>query len=402
MQPQTLFTNYIIAGITALLARVQAAAYVVPEADRQQAWHLLSFGLKLDDAWPVTRELLLALAPKMELAGFREEWIPYLEKGIQCAQKVGDGMVAAECELQIGMLYRLLSRFEDADQCVTASVTHFTAHENKFGQTRALNELAWIKHLQHRLEKASQLATQALSLQDGQGPEQAMSYRVLGMIALQQNDLPKGEQYHRKSLAIFEQVVDVRRKAWSQQNLALALCWQGKFHESFVYYHEASKTLETLEDINHWAIVQMNLGSAYYRYGDLETALTCLYKSEIIAQKFHSKLEMAKIYTHLGLVHLALENFTESENAFHAAIREYEELGDRGWQINAMDGLAMTFLAAQQPKQAIAIIQQALVLLPDIFFMPNYEYLRNSLTKHLHEAEQQIRQIDVVEAASSA
>ena len=62
----------------------------------------------------------------------------------------------------------------------------------------------------------------------------------------------------------------------------------------------------------------------------------------------------------------------------------------------------MTFLAAQQPKQAIAIIQQALVLLPDIFFMPNYEYLRNSLTKHLHEAEQQIRQIDVVEAASSA
>ena len=75
--PQALFTNYIIAGVGASLARVRTAEYVVADVDRQQAWHLLSFALKVEEAWPVTRALVVALAPKLELAGCREDWIPY-------------------------------------------------------------------------------------------------------------------------------------------------------------------------------------------------------------------------------------------------------------------------------------------------------------------------------------
>ena len=255
MQPQTLFTNYIIAGITALLVRVQAAAYVVPEADRQQAWHLLSFGLKLDDAWPVTRELLLALAPKMELAGFREEWIPYLVKGIQCAQKVGDEVTVAEYELAIGLIYHLLRQFDESLNWIRVSFERFRAQGDIRGQARTLNELAWIEHLEHRYKNATKYANQALRLLPNDAPERAMSYRVRGMIAFYEGNLQKAINHHRQALKIFEQNGDQRRVAWSFQNIAIALQRQDNLEEAFDYYEKAVTILTRIGDTSSLGIV---------------------------------------------------------------------------------------------------------------------------------------------------
>ena len=52
-----------------------------------------------------------------------------------------------------------------------------------------------------------------------------------------------------------------------------------------------------------------------------------------------------------------------------------------------MDGLAMTYLASKQYTQAMTVLQQALAALPEVASLPNYDYLQQSLTKHLEEAE---------------
>ena len=85
-----MFQDYIRAGVQASLARVQAVEHTLPELDRQQAWHLLSFALDLPEVWDETRALLLALAPKMEQAGFRMEWLVYLMEGHRRSQTYAD------------------------------------------------------------------------------------------------------------------------------------------------------------------------------------------------------------------------------------------------------------------------------------------------------------------------
>ena len=384
----TLFATYMIAGVQTSLDRVRAAAYLVQEADRQQAWHILSFALNVAAAWPVTRELLLALAPKMEQAGFREEWIPYLAKGLHAAQSVADGQAVAECALQLGLLYRLLSRFDDAYHWTTLSVDHFATLGDTRNQARTLNELGWLLHLQHQYQEAKSAVEQALQLLPEVDPERAMSYRVLGVIAIYQMDYPSAETYHRQALAMLAQQDENHRTAWCLQNLALALRWQNRYEEVFPLYTRAAAILERSGDISNLGILRMNLGSAYYYYGEPQQALSHFSKAEEIAIQLQDKIQIAKISTHVGLAYLALNAFVQAESAFQQAITTYGSLGDHGWRLNAIDGLAMTYLAGKEIAKARQILQAAIAELPLITHLPNYHYLHQTLHEHLLMAEQ--------------
>jgi len=382
MQADALFTHYMIAGVETVLARVQAAPYVVPEADRQQAWHLLSFALKVEAAWPATRALLLALAPKMELAGFREEWIPYLDKGRERAQQLGDLQVVAECELQIGMLYRLMSRLEEAYGWTTNSIEHFALHHDPQGQARALNELAWLDQLQRQYEAATDHVEQALALLTEQDPERAMSYRVQGMIAIGRNQLQAAELYHRKALAGFEAQKDYRKIAWGLQNVAYSLRQMNELEKAIPLYQQAEIILKEVNDIYHWAFVNLNLGATYYHVGQPENAFVPYSHAQRVFIQMQNKLYIAHTHNNLGLYYITQQAYEAAEDSFQVAIAIFKEINEPGWLVNSMDGLAMTFINAGEFDKALSILEQAQGMLSEIAETGNYEYLCISLTKH--------------------
>lgn len=386
MNAQTLFNNYIIAGVEASLARVRAAAYVVPEADRQQAWQILSFALKVDEAWPVTRELLLALAPKMEMAGFREEWIPYLEKGLQCAQRMGDENTVAGCKLHLGILHRLMSQFEKAFHLLTASANQYHINGDPQSEARALIEVSWLEHLMHQYQNATRSVEKALSLLSIDNHGKAMSYRTQGMIAFHTKNLQKAIECHRKALEIFTQLRDHRCAAWSLQNLAIALQHQSMFDEAFACYRKAIDALTKIGDISNLGIVHMNIGSAYYSAGASLQGIQHFTKSKEIAHRLDDKLQLARVNTHLGLAYLSIDDYMRAERAFQSSISYFYSLNDYSWQVNAMDGLVMTYLKNTQYNQAIEVAEHALRILSKIVYTPNYDYLYNSLTTHLEKA----------------
>jgi hypothetical protein len=70
---QQIFQEFVISGLRHCTARATAG---VPDDLRGQAWLLLSYGLRLPAAWPAARDLVLALAPHLELTPAREAWLP--------------------------------------------------------------------------------------------------------------------------------------------------------------------------------------------------------------------------------------------------------------------------------------------------------------------------------------
>src|SRR5688500_9925781 len=78
-----LFRAYVLRGLQHVLACVRATADLLADDVREEALHTLSFALRLDDAWPLVRDLLLAMAPKLEQVGYRDDWILYLVKGVE-------------------------------------------------------------------------------------------------------------------------------------------------------------------------------------------------------------------------------------------------------------------------------------------------------------------------------
>jgi len=380
------FQTYLARNLTYLTERIAATTPIPPEESRRQAMHSLSYAFGEPSLWPLTRQLILTLAPKMEQAGHRQDWLLYLEQAIRLGEAQQDWAAAAECYRQQGILHRLVSDFPRAIDRLQRSVTRFQQIAADRDQARALNELAWVAYLQNQAAPATTYVEQALALLGPHDPERAMCYRVQGMVAIMLERWEEAEGLHRQALASFEAQGDQRKVAWSLQNLAYALRGQARYKEAIGYYEQAAANLQQQGDFYHWSIVQMNLGITYHYSGSTESAIDCFTAARTIPQSMLDPFHLARLSLNLAVAQMTLGQFPEAESAFLAAIQLYTISGAVAWQLNAMDGLAMTYIRWQKFGQAIQVLEQALTELPSTAEAPNHNYLDNSLHQHLEEA----------------
>lgn len=373
------------------LTRLVAHAEPIPSPEiRSQALHTLSYALGAPESWHFTRDLLLHLAPKMEQAGHRYDWLPYLQHATAFSQQLGDWASTAEFTLQQGILHRLLSEFDLAQSSLQHSIALCQQQQIDRIQARALNELAWVEYLQSQTASASDHVQQALALLPANDPERAMCYRVQGMIAIAHERWSEAETLHRQALAIFESAGDQRKMAWSLQNLAYALRGQQRFEEAIGYYEQAAESLQQMGDLYHWSVVQMNLGISFNQFGKPEIALNHYTTASSIPHNIMDAFHQARLSLNIAVSLLALAHFPNAESKFQEAIQLYSQIGSKAWRLNAMDGLAMTYIGWQKFDQAIQILQQALVELPAVLDAPNYPYLFRSLHQHWEEAHKKL------------
>lgn len=383
-----LFSKYIFARIEYLLNLVRQDDFVHSASLQEKLKYALRYALRLQDAWSVTHQLILAAAPLMEQAGHRDEWLPYLKAGLSASLRMNDGSLAAEYHLQLATLYRLMNKFDLAQSSLQAGKILFERHGQQRDIARTLNEMAWIEHLQDNHEAATRSVRQALVLLSEDDVERAMSYRVQGMIAIEQEEWQSAEVFHRKALQLFEHQSDRRKIAWGIQNLAFALRGQSKFQESLAHYLKAANILKELGDKYHWSMVQVNLGLTYHYSGKSHQALKCYRDAEIVARALGDRLQLARISVNRGLALMKLHEYIKAEQSFRRAISLYDERRDKFWRLNAMDGLAMALMAQQQYDQAAQTIVSALAVLPEVAHASHYQYLKNSLQSHLKEAKE--------------
>lgn len=369
-----------------LLALVATVAPLPDEETRIQAMHTLSYAFGAPDLWPLTRQLVLTLAPKMEQAGHRGDWLVYLEQATALSEQQADWAAAAECYLHQGLLHRLLSEFPLAIERLQHSVTLCQQIGDQRTAARALNELAWVAYLQDRTTPATAYVAQARALLAADDPEQAMCDRVQGMIAIAHERWGEAEGWHRQALAIFAAQGDQRKTAWSLQNLAYALRGQGRYAEAIGYYKQAAGLLQELGDLYHWSTVQMNLGITYHSNGMSGAAVNYFAAARSIPPTMLDSFHLARLSLNMAVALMTLAQFAEAEKEFGQAIQFLTYIGSVHWRLNAMDGLAMNYIAWQKFDQAIVVLEQALAELPTVIDAPNYNYLDNSLHHHLEEA----------------
>jgi tetratricopeptide (TPR) repeat protein len=388
IDPTATFERLLLKTVEQTLAEVTVGGALLTPAERAQALHVLSFALENRAAWPLARDLLLTLAPIMEQLGHRTDWIPYLERGLQVSENRGEAQSAGECQLQLGLLYRLLGEFDQAQQWVKGSIASFGLTGDQHGQARAYLELAWIDHLQHHYTTASAYVEQARVLLQVDAPEQALYWRTLGAIAVNQGHYAEAEAFHRQALQLFEQLGDTRKVAWTLQNLARAFQGQRQSQTAIDYYQKAATLLLDLNDSYHWAYVQMNLGTTYCDAGQPAAGTGCYQNANRVFTNLNDKLNIAKTNTGIGLGYWLQGLFHQAEVAFCRSIEQFAAVQDESGRLNAVDGLAMTYLSCQKYTQATTILEQALADLPRIREAPNYQYLQQSLTRHLVQAKE--------------
>jgi tetratricopeptide (TPR) repeat protein len=384
---RVLFQRYINAGLRQSLHRIQNLAPRLPEPDRIQAWHVLSYGLSIDSAWSDAKDLLLSLSPLMEQAGFRDEWMAYLLAGIEQARSQKDRASEGQLAIQLGLLHQLTSRFDQASEWLQQAVACFSDSADYHHLGIAYNLLANVAIQGGKADAAKNYVQKALATFTTNDPELAYTAYVQGDIALFEQKYEEAESHFRRGLALRRQQGDSRRIALALRNLALALQHLRRYEESIACNQEAIDRFEALGDIRNLATARMNLSIVYYDCGQFATALALLAQAEPDYHRTGDEQALAQLYTNRAIYQRHAGLLVDAEASSRDAIACWERLGSVGNTINALDGLGLALLAQTRYSEAIQTFKRGIDLLPQIKQHPRYRYYQRELHDHLLEAQ---------------
>ena len=358
----------------------------ISDEARDRALNVLSYALKIPEIWDDTHKLLRAMIPKMEMAGHRGDWIPYLERGVALSRSQKGLAGHGDLCLAIGYLELLRMNLHAADTWFTQSLKSFIQVGDNSGHGRALNRLAIVELRNQNYQASTDLASRAHALLSENDPEQANNYFVFGATCEGKRHWIAAEKYHRMALSIWEKENDLRRIAWGLRNLGPALYEQGEYEGAVSCYKRALGIFDHIHDPANKASVQLNLAIVYWRQKQHSDAAYLYTETQKIFSILRDELNLARATLNHGLNYAAMEHWNLAQSEYQKSIDLWQKLGIRISLCNTLDCLGETYLATKDYQRASEIFQEGLRELEAIGNHPRYEYLRDMLTGHLIQA----------------
>ncbi|MEM7535020.1 MAG: tetratricopeptide repeat protein [Chloroflexota bacterium] len=366
--PQQMFQESLILGMDEQRRRIEASEEIRINDDHSvQSWESLGFVFQaapdadalLPELWPSTRDLLLAIAPKIEATGDWKRWMSYLDIGIYWSQAYDDQQAEATFRLHVGVLAQLQNQLEIAKEMLTQSVDLYKALGIDKGAAIALNWMGYVTRLHKKYDLAEIYIDEALSLLTDDDFERELSYFVYGTIAYDQRAWEKSEKYFKQSFTLCNQIQDQHRTAKRLRDLSSALQKQMRLDEATDYCRKAVSLFEQVRDPYHCAIAQMNLGNAYL-YTEPQLSLEFYSKAKPVFVRLQDKRHLAMIDNNQGFAYYQLQCWADAEHSCSASIARYEEIGDIDSLVDAMDGLGLIYSKQKKKTKAIQTFQSAL------------------------------------------
>jgi tetratricopeptide (TPR) repeat protein len=381
------FRNYIHWGTEHALAQVQATPGLLSDEVRTQALHLLSYALDLADAWPSARDLLLAMAPKMEMAGHRDSWIVYLKKGLAQGAAVGDRIAEAQLHRQLAFLLQLRSKFDQARFHYTASAMSFAEAGDPYRQAQVLGRLAHIEYWNGDPQEALALVQTVFAILSPADPERAICHLTLGWYAYHSHDYRDAQHHFAVALAFAEQQNDQRQIARRLRDLGNTLQGQRRYKESLACYLRANTLFTQLQDHYEQAVTNMNLAALYLLQEMPHEALELLLPAEVVFQGVQDQLHMALVQLNQGIAYRDIGEFEQAESLLVLAIEQWHLTGSMGMLVNTLNELGILYLKQCFIVKAEAVLQQAIKHLHQLQGQPGYEYYLATVLANLQESQ---------------
>ena len=379
------FRRTMLKNTRLLLDEILANDAPIQRGDEIHAFHTLSYSLNLDDAWPIVRKILLTLAPRMEQAGFRDEWIPYLEKGITQSQRQQDTEAEAEMRLQLGIFFRLRGKYAEAHGQLDVSAECFAGLQDGYNEARVSNQIAYLFRLERNFAQAKNYAERAQEQLPENDDEAAYNHLVLGMIELDYDEPALAESLFLRAHNILVLSDNKRLFGRCLLNLGIAQRRQNRLQEAIASYEEAIIILALQADESLLARAHLNLGNVYLDLKTPSKSLELYIHAIHIFERLNEKLQLAYVNTNIGLAYQNLSEYADATSSYKKSIELFLEIRDYEGAVNALDSLGLAFKALRDSDAARKAFQKAQSLLSYLHSDPEYETWSTILDQRLEE-----------------
>ena len=381
-----LFEQYVAAGIVHSLDTVRQDRQRVSEEVRVQAWHLLSFALRTPRAWPVTATLLLELSPKMQQAGYREQWLAYLEEGLVYSRNAGDALRTAALELEVGELQRHLGRLDAAQTCFDSALHTFAAAGDIVQTGAAKVCLANLAYLRERWLLALDLCHEVLATILDPHFVRARALFVAAGAYDRLHEEAQADQLYAESQAAWEELGEPRWAALCLQNRAWLASQRGEKGLARALCARALATFVDLGALHSQAVVHQDWGIIEYLDGNMQAALLRYQEAEKIFRRLGDILYLAMVCNNIGLVYRAERKWDEAEAYYAESVGIYRELGTVLARINIDSGRGKLWLERGEAAKAMAHFDRLLVDLQTTEESAEHRRIYTEITEYRSQA----------------
>ena len=255
----------------------------------------------------------------------------YWQDGVQAnltalefARRTQDRAAQTHAHIDLGTLFRLLGRYEEAIACLQSSLAICREIHDRLGLAASLSHLGAVYRLLGRYEEA------ITSLQ--------------------------------ASLVLCQEIHDQPIQALNLSNLGIVYRLLGRYEEAITCLQASLDLRRELHDHRGEAASLGKLGLVYGLLGRCEEAITCLQASLVIDRKLGNRWGQAHCLIDLGVVYGLLGRYEEAITSLQASLKLCGELSDQHGQAEALRDLGDALHAVDRDDQARLAWQDALAI----------------------------------------
>lgn len=374
-----IFRLYVTRGLRATLDAFDAATDQLDEAQRERGLHLLSYGLRLDNAWGDARDLALTLAPHLERQGYRQAWMAVLTQALTQAAAQGDAAATAQLHLRLGRLHILLGEHAAATGHLTQAAHQAAACGDPATQAHALERLGQSAFDRSELDAAQRYAEAALALAPPDSWIAIDARHLLAWVAVRAGALPKAIDLLLDVLARHRRQGGRQALAAVLRDLGTAYLYTCDYDRAIAPLDEAIALFVGLENRFGEAVARMSLGVAYWYRRDYAQALAAFAPCDALFAQLDARIYLARLYNNRGLVYCDLGETAHAQTLFDQSIAVARAEQDFYEIANALDSLAGLHRRTGDAAAALATWQMALDELAHLPALPGH------LTKLIRE-----------------
>lgn len=390
-QPDPRFVQSLCAGLFHWQARTshmdEQTIHEV-DAERQNLYRIVQYGLVLPETWKDTVSLALQTFDLIERRGYWEEWGDVLQSLLS---KCPEHELFLQCKLlnRLGQLQRLSRQLSQAIE----------THQQSYKIAQALGNLKTLAEIHHHLLEdylANRQYAEAeyhgqtawimfVELKEVEQKWIAGTLKMLGVVAGDQGDLQTAEERLSQATTIWRALDNPTALARSLSDLANTLWAAGKYAQALNCFDEAATLLTPTINEFDKAMIHINRGTLYFRqenWGQAEAAFRQA-DSSYLRQSGHIYYQ-AVVANNLGNVLLKQTCLSEAESHLRNALRLWIQANDDVSRGNTLGTLGELLTLRRQLTEAIACYDEAIAILTNY---PHNAWARTLLTKFQEQSE---------------
>ncbi len=208
-----------------------------------------------------------------------------------------------------------------------------------------------------------------------------LSANNIGNIYNNKGDYANALNYYLKSLKVRESLGDKKGMAASFNNIGSLYESQKEFSQALDYFKKSLKLREEISDLQGTALALNNIGNVYYNIGSSEMALDHYKKSLDIRIKIGDKQGMADCYHNIGNIYQKQGSVDEGLVFHQKALALREDLGDKLRMCFSYRNIGLIFLEKNQIQHARNNLLKSLSLAKEVSAKPDIMSAYRALAK---------------------